>query len=98
MRKSSFANLYFKSIKNLKEKVLTGKEFLLSKDSDYIRLNEMRRFYNSLNIEEKRIVDNDIFLETYDPNWWNKFYSKSTYFRKKDRVNQKISRWLNEHS
>jgi chlorite dismutase len=85
-------------IKNLEDKVQKGKGFLLSKDNDYIRLNEMRRFYESLDQEEKRIVDNDIFLETYDPDWWICYYSKSTYFRKKEKVNQKIERWTNEHS
>lgn len=98
MRRSSFANLYFRLIKNLEDKVQKGKGFLLSKDNDYIRLNEMRRFYESLDQEEKRIVDNDIFLETYDPDWWICYYSKSTYFRKKEKVNQKIERWTNEHS
>ena len=43
----------------------------------------VKRVLNELNKEERDIIMNEFFVENKNWNWWSKYYSKSTYYRKR---------------
>ncbi|MGN1399275.1 MAG: MG284/MPN403 family protein [Erysipelotrichaceae bacterium] len=55
------------------------------KDSDVDEKYALKVEYafSCLNIEEKRIFDNDFLNKQQPKYWWRNYYSKSTYYRLK---------------
>ena len=43
----------------------------------------VRRVLNELSKENREIIVNEFFSEKTNSNWWNKYYSSSTYYRKR---------------
>ena len=43
----------------------------------------VRSVLKGLNKEDKEILVNEFFSNNFNPSWWTKYYTKSTYYRKR---------------
>lgn len=43
----------------------------------------VKKAISSLNEEEREIIQREFFYNNGDPMWWSKYYSRSTYYRKR---------------
>ena len=43
----------------------------------------VRSILKELKDEDKKIITNEFFSQHSSPTWWTKYYSKSTYYRKR---------------
>lgn len=53
--------------------------------NDYLKyINRVEKAFNQLTDIEKEFINKDFFFEAY-PNWWRKYYSRTTYYRIRKR-------------
>ena len=79
---SEIADLYFMALTRKPKETFSEVDEELS---DYeLFVVRVRKAYSRLNQEEKKIINNDFFYQEY-PDWWKKLYTKSTYYRLKQK-------------
>ena len=46
-------------------------------------VKNVKRTLNELNKDERDLINREFFSTRDNPEWWKKYYSKSTYYRKR---------------
>lgn len=90
------ADYYFFALKHVesREKIFDSEEAIRNYEQFVL---SVRSAYNKLDNVEKALINNDFFYEKY-PFWWEKIYSKTTYYRLKRRSMTNFMEALNnEH-
>ena len=79
---SEIADLYFMALTRKPKETFSEVDEELN---DYeLFVVRVRKAYSRLNQQEKKIINNDFFYQEY-PDWWKKLYTKSTYYRLKQK-------------
>lgn len=77
------ARLYFVALEKMKVK--NGLSDSGGGSNDYREyISRVRRAYHELDSLERTIINNEFFFEEY-PYWWEKLFSRSTFYRLKKR-------------
>ena len=71
---SRIAELYFHALAK------SDSADLLERDNANAYINKVKRAYDKLVFVEKLFINNDFFYQEY-PEWWVQYYTKSTYYR-----------------
>lgn len=54
--------------------------------SEELFINQINFIFSLLNNVEKEIILSDYIYDSFDPIWWNKKYSRSTYYRNRTKA------------
>ena len=83
-RIQEIAKNYFIALRKTQIKGLTLSDSE-SEENDYERhVRRVKNAFDSLDALEKTFINNEFFYEDY-PDWWNKTFSKTTYYRLRRR-------------
>ena len=73
----------------VKIKFASGGETVPSQDAvSYVK--SVKKTLEKMNPSLREVIEKEFFNRNTKPNWWSKYYSKSTYYRLRDKAIRKF--------